>query len=352
MVITFLVGNGFDIRMGLQSSYKSLEKYYVGIKKEDPVLQQFQQAIESSGELWADFETALGGYTAAFSADEQWLFQKCMDDFSTELTFFLQEEEKGIDYDLCSEEIKAEFLRSFSKFDDGIPNRQLIILNTLFTESTGITFKFISFNYTHVFDKCLKTAFPNEHVEKKQKKTAPITPNVSKEVIHIHGELPGPVIMGVDNETQIANINWAKQRKFQRKLMKPSINQRSGSLADEAANKLLHESNIICIYGMSLGETDKSWWRAIGSWLMESDHMLIIYGYTGTPSFELTLQKKFDIEDAILDKFFTLADIDELKRPGLENKIAVVVNPDLFNINLSSLTLQKKHWRTEWKSIL
>lgn len=350
MVITFLIGNGFDIRMGLQTSYKSLEKYYVGIKKDDPPLQKFQHTIESCGELWADFETALGGYTASFSEDEQLLFQRCMDDFSIELAFYLQEEENGIDYDLCAKEIKTEFTRSFEKFDYGIPNRQFNTLKALLAESKDIEFKFISFNYTHVLDNCLNIAFPTEYVEKKQKNAIPIAPIVHHKVLHIHGELPGPVIMGVDNETQIANLCWAKQRAFQNKLMKPAINQRSGSLADRAAKMLLYESNVICIYGMSLGETDKSWWHTIGSWLMEPDHMLIIYGYTELRAFELTLQKKFDIEDALLDKFFSLADLDASKRNAFENKIAVVVNPNLFDINLIELTLQKKNWRSEWKS--
>ena len=123
MDITFLVGNGFDIRMGIASAYKKVEAHYVGLKKEDRRLQAFQKSLAENGDYWSNFERALGEYTIEFSDDQQADFQYCLDDFTEELIKYLESEESKIDYDLCAEEIQKEFMRSVSKYDASIPER-------------------------------------------------------------------------------------------------------------------------------------------------------------------------------------------------------------------------------------
>ena len=50
------------------------------------------------------------------------------------------------------------------------------------------------------------------------------------------------------------------------------------------ASGIITESDIICIYGMSIGQTDKIWWERVCDWLMQSDkHILIIFKY-GMPN--------------------------------------------------------------------
>ena len=344
MDITFLIGNGFDIHMGIASAYKKVEAHYANLKKADPRLQAFQKSIAENGDYWSNFEFAIGQYTDRFQDDRQADFQICLDDFTEELIRYLQAEESKIDYDLCGEEIQKEFIRSISKYDESIPNRYRNTINAIISKNGGVNFRFISFNYTHILDQCLERAFKNNAVVGNHAmKGTGYNHIVNRSVLHIHGDLPGPIIMGVDNPGQIANKKWSGQRRFRQKLEKPAINARAGSLVDDEVTKLINGSNIICVYGMSIGETDKTWWKLIGSWLQGADRRLVLFGHSNSYSqVGFTHQRQFDIQNNLIDKFLDLAEIQGADRDALENKIIAVINPNLFNINLVQLSEQMK----------
>ena len=345
MNITFLIGNGFDIQMGLASACRTVEAHYISLKKEDSWLQAFQQRMEGQKEYWSDFETAIGEYTNSFADHQQAKYQLCLDDFSVELIQYLQREESKIDYTLCLEETQKEFFRSFSNYDADIPNRYKNEINAIISKNNEVHFRFVSFNYTHVFDNCLKQTFTKNNmiVGNHVARGTRYNHFVNKDVLHIHGELPGPIIMGVDNQDQVLNKKWAEQRRFQQKLIKPVINNRAGSLVDDNVKKLIIESSIICIFGMSLGETDKTWWKLLGNWLKGEDRRLVIFGHNDDYSqVGLTHPRRFAIQDDLIDRFLDLAEIQETERDLIADKIFAVINPRLFNINLVQLTDQKK----------
>ena len=344
MDITFLIGNGFDIRMGIASAYKKVEAHYIGLDKTDPCLQSFQQSMSNNGDHWSNFESAIGQYTIEFSDDGQSDFQICLNDFTDELIQYLEAEEAKVDYDLCSEEIQKEFFRSISEYDADIAAKYRNELHAIIAKNGGVNFRFISFNYTRILDQCLQRSFDEKTVVGKHvMNNTNYNHLVDRNVFHIHGCLPGPIILGVDNTNQISNKKWADQRRFQQKIAKPAMNARAGSLIDSDVSRTIKGSNIICIYGMSLGETDKTWWKLIGSWLYASDHRLIIYGHNSNYSrTAFTHQRQFTIQDELIDRFLDMAEIPEKDKSTLENKIFAVINPDLFNINLVDLTQQKK----------
>ena len=344
MDITFLIGNGFDIGMGIASAYKKVEAHYINIEKSDPRLQAFQQSMRNNGDYWSNFERAIGQYTDEFQDDDQSDFQFCLDDFTEELIQYLETEEAKIDYDLCSEEIQEEFLLSISKYDADIAAKYRNEINAIIAKNGGVNFRFISFNYTHILDRCLERTFDEKTVVGKHvSSNTNYNHFVDRNVLHIHGELPGPIIMGVNDSTQISNKKWADQRRFQQKLAKPAMNDRAGSLIDATVSKVIKGSNIICIYGMSLGETDKTWWKQIGSWLYGSDHRLILFGHNNSYSRTgFTHQRQFAIQDEMIDRFLDMADVPASDREQLENKIIVTINPNMFKIDLVKLTKQKK----------
>ena len=345
MNITFLIGNGFDIQMGIASDCKTVESHYISLRKTDSILQRFQDSMRKENEYWSSFETAIGEYTNSFEEDKQEYFQLCLDDFSVELIQYLQQEESRIDYDLCLEEIKQEFFRSFSEYDADIPNRYKNEINAIIAKHSDVSIRFVSFNYTHVLDDCLKRAFTKDNrvIGKHKFRAGFFNHIVNNEVFHIHGELPGPIIIGVDNQDQISNKKWAEQRRFQQRLLKPSINGRAGSLVDDNVKQLIMESSIICIFGMSLGDTDKTWWKLLGNWLKGDDRRLVIFGHNNDYSqIGYTHQRQFALQDALIDRFLDLAEIQETERESIANKIFAIINPNIFNINLVKLTEQKK----------
>ena len=92
---------------------------------------------------------------------------------------------------------------------------------------------------------------------------------------------------------------------------------------------------MICIYGMSLGKTDWKWWTEIGRWLLDGEKKLFIQVYADVNSAaELTHQKRFDLEDGIIDKFCDYSAYSPEERAIAEEKIHVMINPDMFRIKL------------------
>lgn len=343
MNITFLVGNGFDIHMGLATAYSEVKSHYIKLEKDDLRLQAFQRSMSENGSYWSNFELALGQYTEKFQEDSQADYLFCLEDFTEELIAYLQIQEARIDYELCAEEIQKEFIRSISEYIASIPNRSKKDLNAIIANNGGVVFRFASFNYTHILDKCLQLSFGNDTIVGNHKMNGSIfTHTVNSEVLHIHGELPGPIIMGVDNSSQIANRNWAGQRRFQQKIAKPEINTRAGSLVDDDLSRLINGSNIICVYGMSLGETDKTWWKIIRSWLNGADHRLILFGHNNNINRLESHQRQFTIQDELVDRFLELAEVNGADRAIIESRIIPVINPNLFDINLVELTQTKK----------
>lgn len=342
MQITFFVGNGFDMRMGIKSSYDDFKANYCALPKSEGTIKKFQKSLIDDGALWSNFEKGLGQYTDKQANQNE--FVDCINDFTVELIKYLTKEETKIDISLCSPEIKKEMLRSFQGYDKNFDTKYRNQLRDIISNGGDLTIRTVSFNYTHILDNCLKEAFEKDivignHVWRSTRYQHKVSP----ETIHVHGALPGPIITGVDNIEQIANKAWAKQKRFQELLIKPSINDRRGSLVDAEARKEIDNSNIICLFGMSIGETDKKWWSYIGGWLRDSGHRLIVYDYKEVLSTEeLTLQTRFLRENETKDKFMSSAGINENEKATIEDRIYVCINPTIFNIDLVSLTASKR----------
>ena len=49
-----------------------------------------------------------------------------------------------------------------------------------------------------------------------------------------------------------------------------------GQRRTELAEEIIDKSQIICIFGMSMGITDKRWWEKICVWLLSDPHKLLI----------------------------------------------------------------------------
>ena len=77
MNITFLLGNGFDIGLGLKTRYEDFYKQYTKISSADSeIIINFKndllnEDLNYSKEIvdWSDFEKAFGQYSKNFSVD-------------------------------------------------------------------------------------------------------------------------------------------------------------------------------------------------------------------------------------------------------------------------------------------
>ena len=75
MKISVLLGNGFDVSLGIKSSYGDFYKWYYDKPSDIKHIQDFRNAIKEDilrdipddEKTWADFELGLGKYTENFT---------------------------------------------------------------------------------------------------------------------------------------------------------------------------------------------------------------------------------------------------------------------------------------------
>lgn len=291
MNITFLIGNGFDLNAGLRTQYRQFLEFYCsdGCPHKHAagngadaasllnmgVIKQFIELIQYDMEYWSDFEAALGKETVARPLDQQESFDLCLADFTKEFNDYLKREIERFDFKgslpAASQAFQNDLIGHMDKLRPNF-NKALRAGFAGKLEQDRL-YRFISFNYTPVLDRVRDSI----HNVNKPESGSIITHKFG-EIIHIHGRINSSMIMGVNDESQIANRFLASQPLFRSSIVKPVVNQESGRGVDSAAEQLIHSSNEICIFGMSIGATDACWWQLIGKWLSaDKSHQVILF---------------------------------------------------------------------------
>ena len=358
MNITFLVGNGFDINLGLKTGYSDVIKNYCNnvtdVNKIDlrmlgdenrskafDAIQQFKKCLSTKTPTnfgkyyWSDFEKGMGMYTSNFSLDNEDLYAACMSNFITMMSDYLLIEENKIDYDISRNAVINRFPKAIDNFyDDFSPKDKSEIQNVIFNRSEPVNIKFISLNYTATLDRCLEIACSkSKQIGKHPYGGTDYQHILEKEVIHAHGTLNNSVVLGLNDNTQIANKEIAQDDWFCDRYIKRKINDSIGSLQEIDAIKQINKSQIICLYGLSVGETDKFWWETIGAWLRENDKQLIIFSHVkGLENKSADPRPIIDEKDRMTKHFLKMAglsDNKDLKR-ALKGKIHIIINSQIF----------------------
>ena len=110
MNITFLIGNGFDIGMGLHSKFSDYFSQYVEESKDkDRIFKEFADEIDENRTEWSYFEKKLGEYTEHFTIDTQDKYKAKLRDFEVGFIKYLREEEQSLIYE------KQKIVETFSK---------------------------------------------------------------------------------------------------------------------------------------------------------------------------------------------------------------------------------------------
>ena len=78
-----------------------------------------------------------------------------------------------------------------------------------------------------------------------------------RDIIHVHGFTDHDMIMGVNDIEQIKNKSFSEDIDITEEIVKPLQNQIIRMNFDNNAVRIINGSDIICVYGMSIGSTDK-----------------------------------------------------------------------------------------------
>lgn len=140
--------------------------------------------------------------------------------------------------------------------------------------------------------------------------------------------------MGVNDVSQIKNSELAADNKFAKYIVKPLNIKANRTNNDKVAIDLIKNSQIICIYGMSLGETDKRWWSNILKWLSDDgNRQLVIFVYD--EQFTFTSQfDKLDKEDYFIDILNSYGVSEKIDAELLRDRIHIAIHKNIFSINL------------------
>jgi hypothetical protein len=97
---------------------------------------------------------------------------------------------------------------------------------------------------------------------------------------------------------------------------------------------LIRETNIIVLYGVSIGETDSRWWNLIGEQLNQRNDLIIIhFAYKedalGNPNLLMTGNVKRELRYKLMEKF-GFKNNKEAWNKIVKERLFFVVNSDAF----------------------
>lgn len=345
MQITFLVGNGFDIATGLDTSYAAFYKWYCQQPSPKKHIERFKREIaddvRTGGKNWADFEIGLGQYTSRFTVDQVAKFLECYEDAHEMIVKFLELQKDAFDLEHISDEALTFFKNGLLRFYQDLSPQEIKLFEEMIDgdKINNTVINFLSFNYTDTLDRVV------EELSKTPLKQWSIANgtrnmNVNKKIIHMHGTSMAYPVLGVDNEMQIANQDFLSVPNFNEVLLKPQSVNAIGELWHSEAEELISKSKIVGIFGMSIGESDAKWWNTIIKWLKENPaRHLIIFWYSKNPPNGISIYRKLEETQkakATLYKHSALTP-DEIK--NISKRIHIAINTK----SVLNLHLQKKN---------
>lgn len=339
MIITYILGNGFDLQLGLKSRYSDFLKEYANIQDEGTEnLARFKKYLKSEegSALWSDAERAMGTHCEKVLGLTIVDFTERIRDFETHMFDYLLKQQTE-----CSWEDTAKIKRAFRDFFLGsfadVINRRSDELN-IESKPENHTYYFVTFNYTDLIDTLVKISIgsPNEIIQMRSAQGRQREDRLGN-VYHVHGSLASQIIMGVNDDSQISlgkDLELTDELRWQ--LIKPDMNRAANHNWDKPARTLIQKSDVLLIYGVSYGETDRLWWNDIKAWLKENaTHKLVIFEYD--PTFNISFRLPW--EEAQYERkkrgeiLFKLGfQQDESNYESILNQIYIIVNTKRLNL--------------------
>lgn len=321
--VTFIIGNGLDRSLGLNTSYRNFYDYvkkhqlhpdnsiYTAISKEDP-------------ELWADFELGLGRHTNSIEAINEkerakWsrTINKELDEVKKDLKLYIKEQNS-----LADEHIpNIKFNRH--SFYSGLETGQISNIQRQLDNRNPVSMRFVTLNYTDVLEKL----FPKIGVM-----TLGRDYQIPQPIHHVHGSIHRKISLGVNDESQISSYIDIDEKNF---LIKPELIKRMYDGRLETLSSYINAGNIIVLFGVSLGATDKYIWNQVITWLGGApDKLLIIHHYEKELDVsDLTERETLQLSDRVKNKLLDYSELSDDDKNLAKSKIYIVPNTtELFAV--------------------
>lgn len=330
MKTVFLIGNGFDINLGLDTSYKSFYKTYLNLPKSkeenDTIIKlktHIRNDISGENKNWSDLEIGMGNYTEELSNFEE--LELVYDDLNEEMQeFIIKKESEFNNININSNLLKNNLCHLY---EFGTEAEKLLLLSVLKAINEPHYIDIISFNYTLTLERII--GYKNTPLEIGISPYNTNNKTIVNSIIHIHG-LSNDPIMGLNDEAQIKNEKLRNDIRIKNYLIKPYINSTLGHLLDKKTVDLIKYSKLICLFGLSFGETDRKWWELIGKRILEGINVILfIYDEKlNNPKARKLANLKLEWQNLFMQR----AKIPENQQDNVRNRIIVILNSPIFNI--------------------
>ena len=339
MNITFLIGNGFDIKLGLKTRYTDFYPVYIASNKDKDIndsTKRFADLIDSNYDTWADFEMAFAKNAFGTKND----VCDILYDFTSEFVDYLKEQEELCDYSDESN-IYNEFRNFIMNGHQKLERRDRQTMEKIYDSSDDYKniVLFVNFNYTHILsniiDICKKVLGP--YIGHRINNGIRCETTLGR-VLHIHGHIDDSVLIGIDSREQLKNENLKNDDSIDKYCVKSSMNIDIGnSQIEKDFIDIINKSNIIYAYGLSFGESDKSRWDVVAQWLKSNQqHKLIIYKYkTGFQEYNGGYKRKLlDVIEKEKDYYLGLLGFDKSDYSAYYEQIFIIDSDDVLDIKL------------------
>ena len=329
MNITFLIGNGFDLNLKLKTRYTDFYKYYIENDPKDLL----SKSIKNDYEMWSDLEVGLGEFIKDIDESQIEEFLDSKSTLEKMLSEYLTLENNRVyvkEEKVLAEEFKKKVLNFFSDFSAIDKDHYHQVMGATRTQ---INYNFITFNYTSVLDTIISVAqknckpFGNHNAGGAGYNDAVVSPH------HIHGKLTEDLILGLDNADQILNDKLKNNPKLTNYIVKSTVNTALGEKKIEKAKEIIDKSKYICLFGLSIGDTDGMWWSYIVEWLKrDKDNRLVLFINRNT-IVQLSGQEKIRFRDSNRERMLERSRCEVTETLKLvQDKIIIVPNSKIFDL--------------------
>lgn len=341
MNITFLIGNGFDIKLGLKTRYTDFYDLYIESnkkRKDDDCIKKFCNMLEGNYETWADFEKAFAEKARGTKNE----IRDILYDFSSKFADYLKTQNLLCDY--SDSDIPAKFKKFLISGYTVLEDRDKMTIQKIYDSiRENININFVNFNYTNTLEKLISRYKENNSNSgylrffRHPNSSNQFVESIGK-TLNIHGNLDSYIIIGIDSEEQFSDDDLKKNSTIGKYCVKSKMNEDVGNSDKETEFvNIINSSTIIYSYGISFGQSDKSRWNVVANWLKaNNEHKLIIYKYkTHFGNYNLSYRRRLlDAIDEAKNEYLGLLGFDESEYEKYYDQIFVIDSDNVLDINL------------------
>ena len=195
-----------------------------------------------------------------------------------------------------------------------------------------ICVNFICFNYTATLDNYISIAKKTQTTVGSHKNGAQTINHVINQICHVHGTVNGEMVLGVNDESQIAKpeiFDCENGDLYKSIVIKRPTNESYLENTDSKAFQIISNSHLIYVYGMSVGDTDKLWWDRLCSWLAANTERHLILHTHSMPE-KSVVQIEYKVAERTARRNFTKnSSLNANRKIDIESRIHIT-NENIF----------------------